>query len=90
MKECFVDKAKILQRGDFFRHVLKEFLGVSLIFADTGELQQKERKALSSAFFKVKMQKMIEVVKKTVIKEISNWNEKFVDGGSEIELVKAF
>jgi cytochrome P450 len=62
---------------------MQHLLGDTIVLMSTGEEWSKQRKAISGAFFKNKLVKMSEIIKKTVVKYVQELQA--LKGESSIE-----
>jgi cytochrome P450 len=83
-QDILIKHAKTLTKHEVWRDKLHHAIGDSILFMPTCETWAKQRKALSAAFFKHKLVKMTEIVKKAVRQEVTEWAKL-----DEIEIVAA-
>lgn len=62
-------------------------MGDSILFQESSELWAKKRKSLSVAFYKEKLMKMLEVVKKCMEDKILEWRKNFVSTGKPMDII---
>lgn len=73
----------MLQKAPGTKIKMQHLLGDTIVLMSTGEEWSKQRKAISGAFFKNKLVKMSEIIKKTVVKYVQELQA--LKGESSIE-----
>lgn len=75
-QEIFSTKNKFVDKTGLFQEVFEDVIGSSFLFSKGGEDWNRKRKACAHAFYKDRMEKMMEVLKEKLAKLVTEWNKK--------------
>ena len=88
LEELYVTKNKYFDKHDLIKDVMKRLMGDSILLSKSTEEWSKKRKAMSPAFYKEKLAKMLDITKAIVNKSIEQIREKHVKTGIPMDLAK--
>jgi cytochrome P450 len=88
VNELYITKNKYFDKHDLVRDVMKRLMGDSILLAKSTEDWAKKRKTISPAFYKEKLNKMVDITKSIVNKSIEQIREKHVKTGTPMDLAK--
>ena len=78
LEEIFVTNNKYISKGVHVKKIFNNLMGDSILLSESTELWQNKRKVLSSAFYKDKLLKMIDLSKKVMEDVLLEWNRRFI------------
>ena len=64
------------EKSELMTRLISPLMGRALILSKSDEEWKIKRKSMSSAFYKNKLRKLIEVVKDTTLREMKEWKDK--------------
>eukprot|EP00347_Sterkiella_histriomuscorum_P012378 403368811 len=79
LEDFYVKQAKYVDKEDMIRIQLFSLLGNSSLMMSSNEAQARKRKTISSAFYKGKLYKMVEIIKEIVAEKIDEMQHKFIN-----------
>lgn len=88
VNELYIAKNKYFDKHDLVKEVMKRLMGESILLARSTEDWQKKRKIISPAFYKDKLNMMLDITKSVVNRQIEMVKEKHVKTGIPMDIVK--
>lgn len=87
IQELFLSKNKFTDKDPMVSQLFSMLMKESTVFSPSNELWATKRKKISSAFYKDKLIKMFEVVKKTTLNKVEKWKMEIADKEKEIDFI---
>ena len=75
VSEIFIAKNKYFDKHPKFGNVQKRLIGDSIIFSPSNDLWAKKKKSISSAFYKDKLTKMMQICIRCTLDFFKTWED---------------
>ena len=87
-QDCFVKYNKHFTKNSRFKPWMYDLIGDSIIFSPSDDQWNTKRKHLSSAFYKEKLIKMIDIVATHAFEIVQNWKKEYAGTDKDFQLFK--
>jgi cytochrome P450 len=88
LTDIYITKNKFFDKDPMARISLGTLFGDSIILASSNEEWAKKRKILSSAFYKDKLVRMTDTIRKVVAQKIEEFEHNYVATGEPMDIVR--
>lgn len=78
LEELYVNKNKYFDKHPRIYEVMKPMMGESILLARSNELWSRKRKSLSTAFYKDKLSKMMDIIRNVVTNYVKALEKEFI------------
>ena len=75
VQDIFIQKNKLIDKTGEVQEIFEDAMGQSFIFSKGDEDWSRKRKACAHAFYKDRLEKMMDVLKKKLQETIMIWND---------------
>jgi cytochrome P450 len=92
-RDIFMTKNKLVDKTGLFNEIFEDQISSSLLFQKGDEDWKRKRQACAHAFYKDRLEKMMEVLKEKLSDLVDQWNteiESSPDGKTVIDMAKVF
>lgn len=87
LEDLYVTQNKYFDKSFVTRGVFHKLTGDSILFEDSSEFWNNKRKKMSIAFYKDKLIKMVDIVKKCMQEKVEEFNTKFIKNKEQMNLI---
>jgi len=87
IQDLYVTHNRYFDKDPLIRGLVREMTGKSILFADSNESWRARRHALAPAFYKKKLEEMIELAKGCMHGTLDRWNNYVKAGPAPIDLI---
>jgi cytochrome P450 len=87
LEDMLVTKNKYIDKDGFIKLQFQKFLGESSLMVKNGVEQARKRKLIGSGFYKDKMLKMVEIIKKCVTDKAASLEERYLKSGQAFDII---
>lgn len=88
LEELYVNKNKYFDKHTRIYDMMKPLMGESILLARSNELWQAKRKSLSTAFYKDKLSKMMDIIREVVTNYVKYMEKEFIQTGKPFNLAE--
>ena len=87
VQDLYVTHNRFFDKDPLIRSLVGELTGKSILFSDSNESWRTRRHALAPAFYKKKLEEMIEQAKGCLVQTLDRWNNYVKAGPAPIDLI---
>ena len=87
LEDLYVTQNKYFDKSFVIKGVFHKLMGDSILFEESSEFWNNKRKKMSVAFYKDKLIKMVDIMKKCMQEKVEDFNTRFILNKEHMNLI---